>query len=1069
MRTLKLLSLVVVSFFIALHGAYCQQVEKESNAHTKFLLYTPPGYNPAVASPLLISLHGGHEIGNDLTLLTSHTEHLIPSKLIDLEGKDKSESGFWPSGRPFIVLSPQLKKDNSIININDQEWPATLVDEVVEYVRAKYNVDANRIYLTGISLGAAGGWDYLAAYPNKIAAFVPISGKTRLENACLVKNIPIWGFHGENDALVRPAFSVDMFKAVNECSAGAYKQKLNLLHVKGHEGWSEVYNGTHGYDVFDWLLQFEKNNSSNKAPYVNAGPDQKILLRNESYHLASDYFDFDGIVSSTGWVKISGPDVTLDQTNPKLLKLSNLSVGTYELELQVTDNLGMQRNDRVSIEVLNSIPPAEPAVTQLMLTSGGGDNKDIGPLSDGLIINTAELGTNFNIRAVVNGTTASVRFKVNTNQNTSTTNNPGPFYIKKLGTSWEIPNGEYVVTATPYRQTGARGSAGISLSFKITVTDHIIVINNYYAKSNVDLSLTSSWGSNTDGSGTAPSSFTANDQTFNIRNAAILTNSLTVSGSSSALWIRTGGSLTIGNKLTSLNTEANTTITVNTAQAITYGMLHPSTSFIFAENAVNIPTRQYANVTLKGAGTTKNLSAGATQISGDLTIEGNVSLNGNASLLTLSGNWINNGTFTPGTSIVTLNGTNSQSISGANSFNKLVVSKSTGNITLSGTGSSTITNLLTLTSGYIVTASSHKLILTSAATISGASSNSFIDGALEKNLNANGTFNFPMGNVAASLYRPVALENTSAADTWTGRYINRDPGSDGYTRSLLNTTSITSVSQWEYWDISRAGTAAATLTLSFGPGSYNSPSIGETAKLRIAHWNGSQWDLPTGNGAITKKGDETSGSITLTNVTSFSPFTIGSYEIPMSVVWSAFVANRVAHAVVLRWSTVMEYNNNRFEVERSVDGYVFNTLTTKPAAGNSSTLNHYEFIDQEVSDNTTYYYRIRQIDNDGKFEFSKVIALPETGRNYTRWMAYPNPINEQQHFNIILNDKSIDANHPFKVKVISANGSILFTSYGSLKDINQELENLHHNFSAGLYIIELTDGAYSEHLRIARY
>jgi predicted esterase len=255
--------------FISTTIAFGQQTERVSPDGTKFLLYLPPAYNPAVASPLLISLHGGGEIGDDLTELTS-TPHQLPSRLI-FRGPT-----FWPAARPFIVVSPQLKRDLSLPNHNDQEWPAALVDEVVEYVRANYNVDANRIYLTGISLGAAGGWDYITAYPGKVAAFVPISGKTRPENACIVKNTPIWAFHGEIDGLVRPQFTVDMISAINACTPpGTYKTRLNLLHSRGHEGWNEVYNGMHGYLVFDWLLKFTKGNNTNKTPVVNAGLDQK--------------------------------------------------------------------------------------------------------------------------------------------------------------------------------------------------------------------------------------------------------------------------------------------------------------------------------------------------------------------------------------------------------------------------------------------------------------------------------------------------------------------------------------------------------------------------------------------------------------------------------------------------------------------------------------------------------------------------------------------------------------------------------------------------------------------------
>jgi acetyl esterase/lipase len=461
---LLVLLLPAVTFLLSGSLVNAQQVAKVSPGGTSFLVYTPPGYNPTGTTtyPLLVCLHGGSEIGSDITKLQTMV-HQMPSRLIHLNQ--------WPANRPFIVLSPQLKRDTSIPNPNDQEWPAAYVDEVVQHVRATYKVDATRIYLTGISLGGHGCWTYAAAYPTKVAALVPISGKSDVTKACAVKSIPIWAFHGESDGLVKPQFSIDMINAINACQpAGLYKPKLNLLYSRIHEGWNEIYTLTNGYDVFTWLMKFKKNVNTNKTPYVNAGIDQKLLLRSTSLHVAGDYFDSDGTISTVTWTKTLGPAVTMANTNTKFLKLTGLQAGIYEFQLAVKDNAGATSTDRVKVEIVST--STNPAVTGLVLMNGK-TNVDIGNISEGQVINKSTLGiTEINIRAIAGTGTASVRFRVNADQNTRTLNQPGPYLIRKQSTTpeWDIKNGDYVICATPYTQSAGKGVAGISQCFKITVT-----------------------------------------------------------------------------------------------------------------------------------------------------------------------------------------------------------------------------------------------------------------------------------------------------------------------------------------------------------------------------------------------------------------------------------------------------------------------------------------------------------------------------------------------------------------------------------------------------------------------
>jgi predicted peptidase len=120
----------------------------------KYLLYEPKEYTDKKACPLLIFLHGAGERGDDLELVKKHG----PPKLI--------ESGV---DFPFFVASPQLPPD--------EWWSPSTVLWVLRDVQSRVNVDADRVYLTGLSMGGYGTWETAARYPHLFAAIAPICGR----------------------------------------------------------------------------------------------------------------------------------------------------------------------------------------------------------------------------------------------------------------------------------------------------------------------------------------------------------------------------------------------------------------------------------------------------------------------------------------------------------------------------------------------------------------------------------------------------------------------------------------------------------------------------------------------------------------------------------------------------------------------------------------------------------------------------------------------------------------------------------------------------------------------------
>ncbi len=168
-------------------------------------------------------------------------------------------------------------------------------------------------------------------------------------------------------------------------------------------------------------------------------------------------------------------------------------------------------------------------------------------------------------------------------------------------------------------------------------------------------------------------------------------------------------------------------------------------------------------------------------------------------------------------------------------------------------------------------------------------------------------------------------------------------------------------------------------------------------------------------------------------------YDIWTIEEILPVTLKEFKAYEKQDHVILLWSTLSEVNNQKFVIEKSFNGISWTDIGSIKGNGSSNSRIDYSFIDEDPSN--INYYRLRQIDFNGSFDYSSIIKLRL--ENKYEFNIYPNP--SRQYFNISSNSKKLSA-----VEIISLNGKIMERSENRSQIDVSDLEN-------GVYYLRLLD------------
>ena len=202
-------------------------------AQLNYLLHVPASYGqePDKKWPLLVFLHGSREAGRDI----NRVRRAILPQMVE------QNPDF-----PFIVMSPQAGSQQ-------YGWYPNLkaIEAAIDELHQEYNIDPERIYVTGLSMGGYGAWALMMDDPDRFAAVAPVVGGYYYNpnQLCALKDKPIWVFGAKRDRNVPLKESERVVNALKACGA---EPKFTVFENANHdEGWELAYTTT---DIFQWLL-----------------------------------------------------------------------------------------------------------------------------------------------------------------------------------------------------------------------------------------------------------------------------------------------------------------------------------------------------------------------------------------------------------------------------------------------------------------------------------------------------------------------------------------------------------------------------------------------------------------------------------------------------------------------------------------------------------------------------------------------------------------------------------------------------------------------------------------------
>ena len=379
-----------------------------------YRLLKPQNYDAAKKYPLVLFLHGAGERGDDNAAQLRHGAPLFTKP----EVREKYAC---------FVVAPQCPAEQKWADIDwssdapvqpEKASPSmTLTLAAIEALRKEFSIDADRLYVTGLSMGGYGTWDLITRFPERWAAAAPVCGGGDKAKAALAKAVPIWAFHGVEDQAVKLVRTVEMIDAIKAAGGNALFSEYPYL---AHDSWTTAYQEP---DFLPWFFAQRRGQAavafakvagplaqppSNQCP--GAGPMQSgIWFRKLWQDRRSDWAKakdadqgavvFFGDSITQGWgslatdfpnLKTANRGIRGDTTRGLLTRIQgdvldvhpravSMLIGTNDLDQGGTPET-IAENMKAIVAALHKADPKMPIVLNKVMPRGAKKNRDFAAL-----------------------------------------------------------------------------------------------------------------------------------------------------------------------------------------------------------------------------------------------------------------------------------------------------------------------------------------------------------------------------------------------------------------------------------------------------------------------------------------------------------------------------------------------------------------------------------------------------------------------------------------------------------------------------------------------------------------
>lgn len=217
-------------------GFVTRSFTNADGSKSPYVLFVPHAYDGKTPLPVILSLHGAGETKGGAKQPVN----------VGLGTAVKKREKLFPA---FVVI-PQSEKRTWRAGTPDADRALAILAEV----QKEFRTDADRVYLTGLSMGGYGTWSLAAAHPDKWAAIVPVCGGGSPADAPKFQHVPCWAFHGDKDPAVKVERSREMIAALK--AAGGQPKYTEYPGVN-HFSWDPAYD-TEG--LYAWLFAQKRAN-----------------------------------------------------------------------------------------------------------------------------------------------------------------------------------------------------------------------------------------------------------------------------------------------------------------------------------------------------------------------------------------------------------------------------------------------------------------------------------------------------------------------------------------------------------------------------------------------------------------------------------------------------------------------------------------------------------------------------------------------------------------------------------------------------------------------------------------